>query len=303
MNTTEINIRQQLILSKLRKGNFSFVEILAYLEIESDFQSLDLILSKRTLQRDINIIYSVYSVEIIFDRNIKKYRIVNDEQSAIQRRLLETLDIYNALSLKEKLSNNLIFEVREPQGTQFISTILNAIKNQKQIKFNYYKYWNEKPEQRLIEPNALKEHRQRWYIVGNDVNSEKPRIFGLDRIKNLETTLIDFKLNKIDVAEMFKNSFGIISPNNDSPINIELTFNSFQAKYLKSLPLHHSQKIIKENEEQVVFLLFLVPTYDFIMELLSFGAELIYVEPKMLRDKIINHHLSSLSALKKLKNY
>ena len=97
-----------------------------------------------------------------------------------------------------------------------------------------------------------------------------------------------------EVAEMFKNSFGIISPNNEPPITIELTFNSFQAKYLKSLPLHHSQKIIKENEKQVVFSLFLVPTYDFIMEILSFGAELIYVEPKMLRDKIINHHISSL---------
>lgn len=298
LNTSEISIRQQLILNKLRKGDFSLAEILGYLEIESDLQSLDLMLSKRTFQRDLKTIYSVYGVEILYDRAIRKYKIVNDEQSVMQQRLLEAVDLYNALSLKEKLSDRLIFEVRKPQGTQYLITILNAIKNKKQIQFDYQKFWNDKPECRYIEPNALKEHNQRWYIVGNDVKSEKPRIFGLDRISNIETTSIDFKLTEIDVLAMFKDSFGIISSNNESPINIELTFNSFQARYVKSLPLHHSQQIIKEDTDKVVFSLFLVSTLDFRMELLSFGSSLIDIKPESLKNEIINQHEDSLTELK-----
>lgn len=247
LNTSEISIRQRLILNKFRKGNYTFDEIMNFLELESEIQSLDLYLSKRTFQRDLKIIYSVYGVEIKYDRMIGKYKIINDEQSVIQQRLLEAVDIYNALSLKDKISDKLIFEQRRPQGTQHLATILNAIKEKKQIKFDYQKYWEDHLKHRTIEPRALKEYLQRWYVIGIDIKKAKPRIFGLDRIKNLELTNTDLQFDNIDVEEMFKHSFGIISPNNDKPINIELTFNSFQAKYIKSLPLHHSQKIIEKK--------------------------------------------------------
>ncbi|MGZ0016905.1 helix-turn-helix transcriptional regulator [Yeosuana sp. AK3] len=297
LNTSEISIRQQLILTKFRKGNYSFGEILRYLEIESDIQSLDLNLSLRSFQRDLKIIYSVYGVEIKYDRSIRKYLIANDEQSLVQQRLLEAVDIYNALSLKEKLSDKLIFEQRKPQGTQFLVTILNAIKDKKQIKFNYQKFWEDRLEYRIIEPNALKEHKQRWYIIGTDIDKGLPRIFGLDRITNLEITNIDFVHKEINVTTMFKDSFGIISPNNEKPINIELTFKSFQAKYIKSLPLHHSQIIIKEDTEQVVFGLFVVPTFDFKMELMSHGGSLLNIKPGNLKNEIVNEYKMALKQM------
>ena len=86
------------------------------------------------MQRDLKIIYSVYGVEIKHDRSIGKYRIINDDQSILQQRLLEAVGLYNALSLKDKISDKLIFEQRRPQGTQHLVSILNAIKEKKQIK-------------------------------------------------------------------------------------------------------------------------------------------------------------------------
>ncbi|WP_431158133.1 helix-turn-helix transcriptional regulator [Winogradskyella poriferorum] len=297
LNTSEISIRQQLILNRLRKGNYTFEEILSYLELESEVQSLDLVLSKRTLQRDLKIIYSVYGVEIKYDRSIGKYRIINDHQSILQQRLLEAVDLYNALSLKERVSDKLIFEQRKPKGTEYLVSILKAIKDKKQITFDYQKYWEAHERQRTIEPRALKEHKQRWYVIGIDVEKKKPRIFGLDRVQNLEVIEGGFMFEKIDVKEMFKHSFGIISPNNDKPINIELTFNSFQAKYLKSLPLHHSQKILEEDKDIVVFELFLVPTYDFKMELMSYGSSLLDIKPEGLKNEIVLEIQNSLKVL------
>lgn len=287
MNTSEISIRQQLIINKLRKGNYTFEELLSYLQLESEVQSLDLLLSKRTLQRDLKIIYSVYGVEIRYDRQLGKYRIFNDEQSIIQQRLLEAVDLYNALSLKDKVSDKLIFEQRQPKGTEHLVSILKAINDKKQITFEYQKYWEDEVNHRTVEPRALKEHKQRWYVVGIDIKKKEPRIFGLDRIKNLEITAIDFEFESIDVKEMFKNSFGIISPNNEKPVNIELTFTSFQSKYIKSLPLHHSQKIVKEDEDKVVFSLFVVPTHDFKMELMSYGSSLLNIKPDRLKNEMI----------------
>lgn len=299
LNTSEISIRQQLILNKLRNGNFTFDEILRYLELESEVQSLDLVLSKRTLQRDLKIIYSVYGVEIKYDRTLGRYKIINDKQSIIQQRLLEAVDLYNALSLKDKISDKLIFEQRKPQGTEHLVSILKAIKDKKQIAFDYQKYWEDEVKHRTIEPRALKEHKQRWYAIGIDIIKKEPRIFGLDRIQNLEVTAVGFKHESIDVEQMFKHSFGIISPNDDKPVNIELTFNSFQAKYIKSLPLHHSQKIIKEDSDKVVFSMFVVPTHDFKMELMSYGSSLLNIKPESLKNEIITQHKKSLKVLNK----
>jgi predicted DNA-binding transcriptional regulator YafY len=294
VETSVISKRQQLILNKLRRGNFTFKEIESYLALESEIQGIVLLASKRTLQRDLFSIAEIYGVEIKYDRSIGKYTIIEDLQSVTQQKLLETVDMYNALQLKDKISDKLIFEQRQPKGTQYLVTILKAINDKKQIKFQYLKYWEDQEEDRTIEPRFLKEYKQRWYAVGIDIQKEQPRIFGLDRIQNLEITVSDCKYDSIDVESLFTNSFGIISPNNQKPIDIELTFTAFQAKYIKSLPLHDSQQIIKENTEQVVFSVFVVPTFDFKMELMSFGSSLLDIKPKTLKNEIIAEYKKAL---------
>jgi predicted DNA-binding transcriptional regulator YafY len=297
VNTSVISIRQQLILNKLRRGNCTFDQIESYLELESEIQSLDLVTSKRTLQRDLRIIAKVYGIDIKYNRTLRKYSIVEDLQSVTQQKLLEIVDIYNALSLKDKISNKLIFEQRQPQGTHHLVTILKAIQDKKQIKFEYQKYWEDQVETRTIEPRFLKEYKQRWYAIGTDIQKVEPRIFGLDRIQNLEVTANYFKFDNVDVETLFKYSFGIISPNNQKPIHIELTFTIFQAKYIKSLPLHHSQQIVKEDADQVVFSVFVVPTFDFKMELMSYGSSLLDIKPASLKNEMINEHKESLIRL------
>lgn len=299
MDTSVISKRQQLILNKLRRGNFTFDEIKNYLEYESDIQGGDFIISKRTLQRDLMSIAEMYGVEIKYDRALRKYTIIEDLQSVTQQKLLETVDMYNALQLKDKISDKLIFEQRQPKGTQHLVTILKAINYKKQITFQYQKYWEEKEEVRTIEPRFLKEYRQRWYAVGIDIQKEQPRIFGLDRIQNLEVTTTNCKFDHVDIETLFKNSFGIISPNDQKPMDIELTFTAFQAKYIKSLPLHQSQQILKEETDKVTFSLYIVPTHDFKMELMSFGKSLLNIKPISLKNEIIAEYKNAIDLFKK----
>jgi predicted DNA-binding transcriptional regulator YafY len=50
--------------------------------------------------------------------------------------------------------------------------------------------------------------------------------------------------------------------------------------------LHNSQKLISETDSEVVLELFICPTHDFMMELLSMGANVKVLEPKSLQKKI-----------------
>ncbi|MBS4014704.1 MAG: WYL domain-containing protein [Bacteroidetes bacterium] len=283
MSKIESIARYNLIINKLRKYPASFKEILSYLEIESDIQGYNYSISLRTFQRDIEDISIIYNIDIKYDFSRKAYYIDYDEDDALKERLFEAFDTYNALKISERLSEYIHFEKRKPQGTENLYGLLNAIKNKMQVSFDYCKFWNEKTQTRLVEPYILKEFKNRWYVFALDIEDGNVKSFGLDRLSNLEIKKKKFKpLKDFDVNAYFKNCFGIISANDDEPKEIVLSFEPLQGKYIKTLPLHHSQEIVVDNKKEFRIKLKLFVTYDFIMELLSHGDRVKVIEPKSL---------------------
>ncbi len=181
MSKREAISRYNLIINKLRKRPASFDEILDYLEQESDLQGYDFIVSKRTFQRDLDDIRSLYNIDIQYDRSLKKYKI-EDEDSDASHRVLEAFDTFNALNVSDRISYFIHFEKRKSKGTEHLYGILHAIKNQVLIKFHHQKFWEDEITERTLEPYALKEARNRWYLVGKDLKDNKVKNFALDRI-------------------------------------------------------------------------------------------------------------------------
>jgi len=59
-----------------------------------------------------------------------------------------------------------------------------------------------------------------------------------------------------------------------------------QAKYLRALPLHHSQKEVETNDRHSTFTYYIKPTFDFMQELLSHGADVEVLCPAWFRKEI-----------------
>lgn len=283
MSKRESIARYNLIIKKLRKHPASFAEISDYLALESELQEYNFNVSKRTFQRDLEDIRSLYNIDIQFDFSRKVYFLDFDEQSDVNERILEAFDTFNALNLSDRLSNNIHFEKRRPQGTENLYGLLHAIKNQLQIKFTYQKFWEDELTKRNVEPYALKEFRNRWYVLANDLKDNKVKSFALDRLSDLDITKKRFQFPvDFNVNSHYKYCFGIISPNGHKPEEIELSFDPFQGKYIKTLPLHESQQILIDNEEELRIRLTLFITHDFFMELLSYGENLRVIKPESL---------------------
>jgi len=283
MSKRESIARYSLIVKKLRKYPASFIEISDYLALESELQDYDFNISKRTFQRDMEDILSIFGIDIHYDFSKKVYFIDYDAQPDANNRILEAFDTFNALNLSDKLSEHIHFEKRKSQGTENLYGLLHAVKNQVQIKFTYQKYWDDERTERQVEPYALKEFKNRWYVLANDLKDKKIKSFALDRLTDLEITKnhFDFPTN-FNATDHFKYSFGIISPNNQKPQEIILSFDPFQGKYIKSLPLHESQQILIDNEKELQIKLTLFITQDFKMELLSYGENLKVLNPNSL---------------------
>jgi predicted DNA-binding transcriptional regulator YafY len=300
MTKRESVARYNLIITKIKRQPCSFDEIEDYLDRESEIQGYDFRISKRTFQRDLADIRSIYNIDIRFDYGRKVYFIEQEQSSEISERLMEAFDTFNALNVRENLAQYIHLEKRRPQGTENLYGLLHAIRNQIEVEFIHHKFWEEKPTIRLVQPYALKEFRNRWYIMGKDLNDNQVKSFALDRLTNLIITRKKFILpDDFNMQEHFRHCFGIISPNNNKPETIILSFTPLQGKYIKTLPLHETQKILADNEKEFRISLTLYITHDLLMEILSFGDSVKVIEPAQLVEEMKGTYRSALRQYKK----
>ncbi len=281
--------RYLLIINQLRKKPCSFEEIANNLSRVSVLDEENYEVSIRTFQRDLTEIASMYNIEIKYNRSQNVYEIAHDSNDERNDRLMESFELFNALNLTSHYAHHLIPEKRKPLGTENMYGLLHAIKSSVQISFVHEKYWEDEEEKttRTVLPIALKEAQHRWYLIAQDKGDDKIKTFGLERISNLVISNQKATLKQVfDVDQHFKHAFGIINEEDVAAQDVVLSFSISEAKYIKSLPLHHSQRIINETPDAVTFGLQLYPTYDFVMALLSFGTEVTVLEPESLRKEI-----------------
>ena len=290
--------RYLLILKKLKAKPYSSYEDLeAYINNQFDYlqmqdDSLNIGFSKRTLQRDIKEIRTTFGVDIEYSILNKGYFITQGETDNMNfQRMIEAYDMFHSLNLAQDLTPYILLEKRRPQGTENLYGLLHAIKNKLQIRFDYQKFWEDEITHRVAEPYALKEFNSRWYILAKDINDGRVKSFGLDRLTHLDITKKTFEYPKnYNIEESFRYCFGIISPDNYGPQEIILSFDPVQGKYIKTLPLHDTQEIVIDNDDELRIRLKLCDTLDFVMELLSFGDNVKVLQPKSLADKVIAAH-------------
>ena len=290
--------RYLLILKKLKVKPYStYEELQTFIENQFDYlqmqdDNLQIGFSKRTLQRDIKEIRNVFGIDIEYSKSQKGYIISQNENENMNfQRMMEAFDMFNSLNLAQDLTPFIHLEKRRPQGTENLYGLLHAIKNRLQIKFTYQKFWEEELSQRLVEPYALKEFKNRWYIMAKDSKDNNIKSFALDRLTNLEITNLNYQYpDNYSIEQSYRYCFGIISPNDEEPQDIILSFDPFQGKYIKTLPLHDTQQVLVDNDEEIKIKLKLCLTHDLVMELLSFGDNMKVIEPKSLADQIKQAH-------------
>jgi len=290
-------LRYLSIIKKLRKNKeATFKEIKEYLENESEFQDIPFAISNRTFQRDLEEIRTIFKIDIQYDFKKKVYSIVDDQNNDLNNRMLESIDTINSLKMVSDITKYMFFEKRKAKGTQHFHGLLHVIKNRIVINLVHQKYDYDEPTKRLVEPYALKESKGRWYLFAKDTNDKKLKTFGLDRILDFENTpkRFDYPAN-LDVNEIFHHCFGVINPENSKPQEIILSFEPEQGKFIKSYSIHESQKVIKDNEDELRVKLHLYITHDLIMELLSYGETMEVVAPKRLKEDICTIYKGALT--------
>lgn len=295
MSKRDYIIRYLLIIKKLRNSlSATFKEINEYIQREFELMEGPKNISLRTFQRDLNDIRTIFNVDIQCN-NSNQYYILEDENSGFNNRMIEAFDIINSLSTGHQLAPHVILEKRCSLGTEHIYGLLHAIRNRNTVHFSYQKYYEADSTLREVEPYALKEFKGRWYLLSKDYKDDYLKTFALDRISDLEISKKKFNYpSDLNPNDYFKNCFGVINSNESNPEEVVLSFEPLQGRYIKSYPLHESQKIRVENENELLIELKLYVTHDLIMELLSYGESVKVIKPYSLINILKTSYQSSL---------
>ena len=275
-----------------------FKDLQDYLQLQTEISGEDLFCSHRTFQRDIKKIGTLFSIEIQYNPSTRKYEIVYDGHEDHNERLMEAYDVYNALNVTNSLSRHVIVEKRKSLGTENLHGLLHAIRNNLAVTFMYEKFSDGDLRQRNANPVGIKECQNRWYLLAEDQRDRVIKSFGLDRISELDISNKKFQPIEYDAEKEYRHSFGVINGDETRPEKIVLSFTPREGKYINSLPLHHSQKEVLRNDEEWRYEYFLRPTHDFIMEVLSYGANVKVLEPKSFRDSVLKHLQEALGRYK-----
>jgi predicted DNA-binding transcriptional regulator YafY len=276
--------RYTLVIEKLKnKQHPSFEEIKRHL-FDVGFE-----ISNRTLQRDIEQIRYEFGIEIVYDRLNRGYYIDYENSINIES-FFKFLEIVNTAELlteslletKDALKYILFESEGNLKGLEHLKSLLRAIKEHRIITFTHYNFTTGKTKNFTIEPYLLREYQGRWYVWGIDKNLKTDRMYGIERISNLVITDKIFRPDKnINPVEYFENIVGV----NYSDLKAEkivLSFSHTQGKYVKTLPIHKSQKILVDNDNELRIELKIVTNYEFMQKILMLGENVKIIEPKQL---------------------
>ena len=262
-------------------------------------------LPKRTFADCLRAIEETFDIDISSDaRNGYRYRIVQRdwlENDRVKDWLLSAFAVNGLLQDSRGLRERVMFE-DIPSGNDYLLEVLNAMRENRVLAVTYQDYFDKEPRDILLEPYCVRVFRQRWYVVGvmeNKPKGKEPteltnqgriRRYALDRIVTLGQTDATFKMPRgLSVDDYFTNAFGIIVEPEEydvETIHMKVYDINHRREYLRSLPLHHSQREIEQTANYSVFELRLAPTYDFVQAILSMGDEVEVLTPEYVRQEV-----------------
>ena len=166
-------------------------------------------------------------------------------------------------------------------GIQWLDVLYKAIVSRLTVQLTYQSFKARNANDIIFYPYLLKEYRNRWFILGMKKEQKEICIFALDRIQNIVALNNEiFREHKtFDPHSYFNDIVGVTRNTADTPTHIEFLANQGQAPYIKTKPIHASQKIVEERRDGIVFSIDVVPNFELDREFIGYGEGLKILSP------------------------
>ncbi len=222
--------------------------------------------------------------------------VANELDNALQR-VRQSLDIIREVKRDESTgaapTRRVVYVEERIMGgnRQYVPVLIRAVNQNRQVLFRYRKHelsevtqLTEMPKLRALHPILLREVGDSWYVIGYDENTGRERTFALDRMSDLAISDEPCQVPPAvltSVSELFEHIYGITD--SSGPVEeIVLSFSPLFGRYVKAKPIHQTQEIVSDTDNECVVRLRLAPNRDLLMHLRSYGEHLTVLQPQSL---------------------
>lgn len=276
--------------------------------------------SKRTIQADIQLMRSDklgYNAPIVVvDRRFYSYDDpeysitnvpINDADVEKMKEIVGVLKHFNGFNYFDEMSdmiarleNNLNKSTHQSgnciqfennrllKGLTFITPLYHAILNKKSLLVEYKSFKAKESQQAIYFPYLLKEYRNRWFLIAKPKKVKYLTTLALDRIVAFQELPNEkfIENDGIDFDRYFDDLLGVTKNEADRAHKVILHVNKYNAPYVITKPIHHSQQILKEDETGVTIRIDVVLNFELEREILGFGECMKVLAPRILASRI-----------------
>ena len=244
----------------------------------------------RTFHQHKNAVEELFGIEIKCNpSNGYKYYISTPDilkNDSIRKWLLNSFTLSNMITAGHNMKERVLFE-DIPHGTEYLQTIIEAMQKSKELQIDYQQFYGHRKTYN-IQPYVMKVYHQRWYVVGHIKELGGIRNIALDRTLEMNISDTPFTLPKnFNAKKYYANTVGIYVNEELKPTKVKIRAYGVQIEYLRTLPLHSSQKeSASKYGEFCDFEYRLCLTPELSTHILAMGENVEVLEPVELREDI-----------------
>ncbi len=267
-----------------RYGPISFAEVAKRWEQSALYDNKPLPI--RTFHNHREAVEELFNIRIACDERTNRYYI--EEQGELAKNglsswLLNAFSMSNTLAESQSLGSRIQIE-DIPSAQLHLADLLTAMRENRCVKISYQPFVAEAPFELVLQPLLVKLYDRRWYLYAGKASDPKIKLYALDRMHTVAITEESFDMPEdFDPEAYTRNAFGVAIYDEIAPCTIRIRVRGELAAYLRTLPLHHSQREIETTNRYADFEYFVAPTQEFYLKLMSYGWQIEVLSPERIR--------------------
>jgi predicted DNA-binding transcriptional regulator YafY len=176
--------------------------------------------------------------------------------------------------------------VPDLRGLKLLSPLYDHIAHRRVLKVIYQSFNQQGPVEYVLHPYLLKEFRNRWFLFGCTEGDMHLFNLALDRIVGITPAKgIAFCQNpEFDPEHFFDDVIGVSkSLKGSHPRHVKFWASREQSNYIKTKPMHPSQRLISENPDDgsCIFQIEVIINFEMYSVFMSYGAGVTILSPRM----------------------
>jgi predicted DNA-binding transcriptional regulator YafY len=244
--------------------------------------------SKNAITDLLKFINDIFGIELSFKN--KEGQICIKEEIDNKFHFVRTLLLNGQLRKNDIIQHNHVISFSsdsEFKNTHLIFDLITCIIKTQKIKITHQNFYGSPAYEVMLKPYLIKEYLGRWYLLAERESDSKLRVYGIDRIKDVEIYNYTFEPN-LHAINVYKNTIGVsFNIEQGKAEKIILWVEAYQFKLFESYPIHTTQKTIEKHASYGVLQIEVVNNYELKQLLASYLLKVRVLEPESLRNEML----------------